>query len=114
MNRIKASLLPAALMGTIAIGSGLATTAFAQDPYTVGVEASFPPWAYGEAGEFKGIAIDAMEAIAEEAGDGDELEARVLREMRNAKVLTKRPSLGCRCYGVRFNLHPALLRPHLR
>ena len=68
MNRIKASLLPAALMGTIAIGSGLATTAFAQDPYTVGVEASFPPWAYVEAGEFKGIAIDAMEAIAEEAG----------------------------------------------
>lgn len=68
MNGIKSLLMPAALMGTIFIGSGLATSAFAQDPYTVGVEASFPPWAYVEAGEFKGIAIDAMEAIAEEAG----------------------------------------------
>ncbi|MGM0700881.1 MAG: ABC transporter substrate-binding protein [Pseudomonadota bacterium] len=68
MKGIKASLLPAALMGTLIIGSGLATTASAQDPYTVGVEASFPPWAYVEGGEFKGIAIDAMEAIAEEVG----------------------------------------------
>lgn len=68
MKGIKASLLPAALMGTLVIGSGLATTASAQDPYTVGVEASFPPWAYVEGGEFKGIAIDAMEAIAEEVG----------------------------------------------
>ncbi|MDW7745933.1 MULTISPECIES: ABC transporter substrate-binding protein [Halomonas] len=68
MKGIKASLLPAALMGTMVIGSGLATTASAQDPYTVGVEASFPPWAYVEGGEFKGIAIDAMEAIAEEVG----------------------------------------------
>lgn len=56
------------MMGTMVLGCGLATTAYAQDPYTVGVEASFPPWAYVEGGEFKGIAIDAMEAIAEEAG----------------------------------------------
>lgn len=56
------------MMGTMVLGSGLATTAYAQDPYTVGVEASFPPWAYVEGGEFKGIAIDAMEAIAEQAG----------------------------------------------
>ena len=68
MKGLKASLLPAALMGTMVLGSGLATNASAQDPYTVGVEASFPPWAYVEGGEFKGIAIDAMEAIAEEAG----------------------------------------------
>lgn len=53
---------------TMVLGSSLATTAYAQDPYTVGVEASFPPWAYVEGGEFKGIAIDAMEAIAEQAG----------------------------------------------
>ncbi|WP_146742493.1 ABC transporter substrate-binding protein [Onishia taeanensis] len=68
MKGITASILPAVMMGTMVLGSGLATTAYAQDPYTVGVEASFPPWAYVEGGEFKGIAIDAMEAIAEQAG----------------------------------------------
>src|SRR5690606_8801817 len=50
------------------VGSSLSTTVSAQDPYTVGVEASFPPWAYVESGEFKGIAIDAMQAIADEIG----------------------------------------------
>lgn len=45
-----------------------ATSSFAQDSYTVGVEASFPPWAYVESGEYKGIAIDAMRRIAEDAG----------------------------------------------
>lgn len=68
MKGITTSILPAVMMGTMVLGSGLATTAYAQDPYTVGVEASFPPWAYVEGGEFKGIAIDAMEAIAEEEG----------------------------------------------
>ncbi|MAX33268.1 MAG: hypothetical protein CME72_09415 [Halomonadaceae bacterium] len=68
MKGITTSILPAVMMGTMVLGCGLATTAYAQDPYTVGVEASFPPWAYVEGGEFKGIAIDAMEAIAEEAG----------------------------------------------
>lgn len=68
MKGIKVSLLPTVLLGTMVIGSGLSTTAAAQDSYTVGVEASFPPWAYVEGGEFKGIAIDAMEAIAEDVG----------------------------------------------
>lgn len=45
-----------------------ATSAFAQEIYTAGVEASFPPWAYVEEGEYKGIAIDAMRAIAEDQG----------------------------------------------
>ncbi|ALM53250.1 hypothetical protein BJB45_13270 [Halomonas huangheensis] len=63
------SLLRSASLAAVAlVGSGLATTASAQDPYTVGVEASFPPWAYVESGEFKGIAIDAMNAIADEMG----------------------------------------------
>ncbi|SDL99672.1 polar amino acid transport system substrate-binding protein [Modicisalibacter muralis] len=57
------------LAGTGALIMALSTpTSFAQEPYTVGVEASFPPWAYVEAGEYKGIAIDAMRAIAEDAG----------------------------------------------
>lgn len=68
MKGITTSILPAVMVGTMVLGSSLATTAYAQDPYTVGVEASFPPWAYVEGGEFKGIAIDAMEAIAEQAG----------------------------------------------
>ncbi|MDI4638888.1 MULTISPECIES: ABC transporter substrate-binding protein [Halomonadaceae] len=68
MKGITTSILPAVMVGTMVLGSSLAATAYAQDPYTVGVEASFPPWAYVEGGEFKGIAIDAMEAIAEQAG----------------------------------------------
>ncbi|QEM82562.1 transporter substrate-binding domain-containing protein [Halomonas binhaiensis] len=52
----------------VLVGSSLSTAVSAQDPYTVGVEASFPPWAYVESGEFKGIAIDAMKAIADEMG----------------------------------------------
>lgn len=33
-----------------------------------GIEAAFPPWAYAERGEYKGIAVDAMRAIAENEG----------------------------------------------
>jgi len=36
--------------------------------YIAGVEATFPPWAWVEAGEFKGIAVDAIRAIAESEG----------------------------------------------
>lgn len=43
---------------------GATSAALAQETYKAGVEASFPPWAYVEQGEFKGIAIDAMRAIA--------------------------------------------------
>jgi polar amino acid transport system substrate-binding protein len=51
----------ALVAGHASIGS-----ASAQETYVAGVEASFPPWAYVEEGEFKGIAIDAMRAIAED------------------------------------------------
>ncbi|MFC6489201.1 ABC transporter substrate-binding protein [Nitratireductor sp. GCM10026969] len=40
----------------------------AQETLTAGVEAAFPPWAYVENGEFKGIAIDAMREIAKDEG----------------------------------------------
>ncbi len=43
----------------------LSTTASAEK-LVAGIEASFPPWAYAEGGEYKGIAIDAMRAIAED------------------------------------------------
>lgn len=42
--------------------------ATAADTYTAGVEASYAPWAYVDHGEFKGIAIDAMRAIAKSQG----------------------------------------------
>lgn len=63
-----------ALSSKLVMGAGVlvaalgSSSSFAQEPYIVGVEASFPPWAYVEAGEYKGIAIDAMRAIAEDAG----------------------------------------------
>jgi len=31
--------------------------------YSAGIEASFPPWAYAEKGEYKGIVVDAVRAI---------------------------------------------------
>jgi polar amino acid transport system substrate-binding protein len=68
MKTTKISLFPAALLSSIVVASFFTASAQAQETYTVGVEASFPPWAYVEGGEFKGIAIDAMEAIADEAG----------------------------------------------
>lgn len=60
--RILAAIVVAATTGVTAIA------AHAQEKLTAGVEASFPPWAYVEDGEFKGIAIDAMRAIAEDQG----------------------------------------------
>ncbi|QPC42656.1 amino acid ABC transporter substrate-binding protein [Kaustia mangrovi] len=45
-----------------------AGAASAQEKLVAGVEAAFPPWAYVEDGEYKGIAIDAMRAIAEDQG----------------------------------------------
>ncbi|WP_162913172.1 ABC transporter substrate-binding protein [Rhodospirillaceae bacterium SYSU D60014] len=57
------------LLATMAL-TAVSVTAYAQegDPLVAGVEGSFPPWAYVESGEFKGIAIDAMRAIAADQG----------------------------------------------
>jgi len=57
---------------TVIAGAAIATASVFASPVTAaeklvaGVEASFPPWAYVEDGEYKGIAIDAMRAIAED------------------------------------------------
>jgi polar amino acid transport system substrate-binding protein len=40
----------------------------AKSKYVAGVEATFPPWAWVEEGEFKGIAVDAIRAVAENEG----------------------------------------------
>ena len=55
-------------LSALMLGGAVALPAFGQESYTAGVEASFPPWAYVEQGEFQGIAIDAMRAIAEDQG----------------------------------------------
>ena len=36
--------------------------------YEAGIEAAFPPWAYAEQGEYKGIVVDAVRAIEELEG----------------------------------------------
>lgn len=36
--------------------------------YSAGIEAAFPPWAYAEKGEYKGIVVDAVRAIEELEG----------------------------------------------
>lgn len=54
-------------MGAVIAAAGaMGTSGAAAEPLVAGVEASFPPWAYVEDGEYKGIAIDAMRAIAED------------------------------------------------
>ncbi|HSH43063.1 MAG TPA: transporter substrate-binding domain-containing protein [Arenicellales bacterium] len=50
----------------VAAASLLALPVAKAETLVAGVEASFPPWAYVEDGEYKGIAIDAMRAIAED------------------------------------------------
>lgn len=68
MKTTTSTFLSAVMFASFAMGTGLASSAAAaQETYTVGIESSFPPWAYVEGGEYKGIAIDAMEKIADEA-----------------------------------------------
>ncbi|MFN2332001.1 MAG: transporter substrate-binding domain-containing protein [Halomonas sp.] len=59
----KQLILSSMMAGTLVTG----TNALA-DPLVAGIEAAFPPWAYAEGGEYKGIAVDAMRAIAENQG----------------------------------------------
>ncbi len=40
----------------------------AAQTYTAGIEAAFPPWAYAEKGQYKGITVEAVREIAKNAG----------------------------------------------
>jgi polar amino acid transport system substrate-binding protein len=40
----------------------------AAETYTAGIEAAFPPWAYAEKGQYKGITVEAVREIAKQAG----------------------------------------------
>ena len=57
-----------ALTGAMLFTASFATVSAADKTLVAGVEAAFPPWAYAEDGEYKGIAIDAMRAIAKDQG----------------------------------------------
>ena len=57
-----------AAVAVLVVASGAPAGAQDAEPLVAGVEAAFPPWAYVEQGEYKGIAIDAMRAIAEDQG----------------------------------------------
>ncbi|HCK18941.1 MAG TPA: basic amino acid ABC transporter substrate-binding protein, partial [Thalassospira sp.] len=65
MKKRFSKLMPAATMLAMATFGSYSAQA---ETLTAGVEAAFPPWAYVESGEYKGIAIDAMRAIAEDQG----------------------------------------------
>lgn len=57
------------LLTTIVVGSVSLQAQFdPESTYVVGVEATFPPWAWVEKGEFKGIAVDAIREIAKSEG----------------------------------------------
>ncbi len=61
MNKtLRATLAGAALL----VGTAAAGAEAMAEKLVAGVEAAFPPWAYVEDGEYKGIAIDAMREIA--------------------------------------------------
>ena len=44
------------------------TSLLGAETYTAGIEAAFPPWAYVEKGEYKGITVEAVKEIAKQAG----------------------------------------------
>ncbi|GGY09650.1 arginine/ornithine-binding protein AotJ [Litchfieldella qijiaojingensis] len=68
MNMNKNKLCRTLLLSSLLLG-GTFTLSHAQDePLVAGIEAAFPPWAYAQGGEYKGIAVDAMRAIAENQG----------------------------------------------
>lgn len=56
------------LIASLIAGSSLSLSAAQAQTLVAGIEAAFPPWAYAEEGEYKGIAVDAMRAIAENQG----------------------------------------------
>lgn len=58
-------LATAAALAAVLASTSLAASA---QTYTAGIEASFPPWAFVEDGEKKGIAVDAMRWIAKDQG----------------------------------------------
>jgi len=61
------SKLRATIAAAVLAAAGmLMSTGAAAEKLVAGVEASFPPWAYVEDGEYKGIAIDAMREIAKD------------------------------------------------
>lgn len=65
MGTIRAAVRSACLSFAALFAACLATTGSVQaQEYTAGIEASFPPWAYVEGGDKKGIAVDAMRWIA--------------------------------------------------
>lgn len=56
--RFTTGLVVALLLSVASVSSASA------EKLVAGIEAAFPPWAYAEGGEYKGIAVDAMRAIA--------------------------------------------------
>lgn len=69
MNRNANTPSRRTLLVTLLLGGSLTFMSQAQaDTLVAGIEAAFPPWAYAEGGEYKGIAVDAMRAIAENQG----------------------------------------------
>ncbi|WP_332719647.1 ABC transporter substrate-binding protein [Pelagibacterium mangrovi] len=55
-------------LSVITVVTASAASAANAETLIAGIEAAFPPWAYAERGEYKGIAVDAMRAIAENQG----------------------------------------------
>lgn len=64
MNIFKRKLLFGAFVLSILVAPSLAWS----EPYVVGMEPSFPPWAMVSQGEYKGIGADAIRAMAEQQG----------------------------------------------
>lgn len=63
MNTKLRAVIAGAAVATVGL---LASPGATAETLVAGVEASFPPWAYVEDGEYKGIAIDAMREIAKD------------------------------------------------
>ena len=67
MRKTSSKMIGAVTLGILTVlicSTGL----LAAETYVAGIEAAFPPWAYAEKGEYKGITVEAVREIAKAAG----------------------------------------------
>lgn len=60
---MKKSIILLLVALSMVFSGGMVLASGDEAEYSAGIEAAFPPWAYAEKGEYKGIVVDAVKAI---------------------------------------------------
>lgn len=68
VRSLKLSIVFLLILATGILVINISFQAEEKETYIAGVEATFPPWAWAEKGEYKGIAVDAIREIAKSQG----------------------------------------------